>query len=41
MSPERDDDRHYVGRQYRGFISFGPVGSSATEVRFRHLATVF
>jgi hypothetical protein len=38
---KRDDDGPLPKVRTVDFASFGPVGSSLTEVRFFHLATVF
>jgi hypothetical protein len=41
ITPECDNDRLFLGRQHRRAWLLGPVGRSATEVRFFHFATVF
>ena len=42
MPPEGDDDGLLLDRQNGGLrLLSGPVGRSATDVRFLHLATVF
>ena len=37
---EGDAGRLLLRGQHRGARLFGPIGASATEVRFRHFATV-
>lgn len=41
MLAEGDDNRLVFQRQHCGMASLGPVGTSATDDRFFHFATVF